>query len=46
MVGKELLRKKLTGDRMEIEKGRLERGVYFVMIRSEERQWVEKLIIE
>ena len=56
MVGKEMMRKKfapsnpsfggLTGDRMEIEKGRLERGVYFVRVRSEERQWVEKMVVE
>jgi len=46
MVGKEMIRKKLTGDRMEIEKGSLECGVYFVRVISEEGQWVEKLIIE
>jgi len=46
MVGKEALRKKLTGDRMEIEKGSLERGVYFVRIRDEERQWVQKMVIQ
>jgi hypothetical protein len=46
MLGKEMMRKKLTGDRMEIEKGSLESGVYFVRVRSEERQWVEKMVVE
>ena len=46
MVGKELMRKKFTGDRMEIEKGSLESGVYFVRVSTEEKQWVEKLVIE
>ena len=38
--------KKLTGDRMEIERGSLESGVYFVRVRNEERQWVEKIVVE
>jgi len=56
VVGKEILSKKLTGSKMEIEKGSLESGVYFVRVRSEERQsaggrircgeWVEKLVVE
>jgi len=46
IVGKEMLRKKLTGDRMEIEKGSLERGVFFVKVISEEGQWVEKMVVE
>jgi len=46
MVGKEILRKKLTGGRMEIEKGSLESGVYFVKVTSEEKQWVEKMMVE
>jgi hypothetical protein len=46
MVGKELIRKKLTGDRLEIEKGSLERGVYFVRVLSEERGWVAKMVVE
>jgi len=46
MVGKEIMRKKLTGDKMEIEKGSLEQGVYFVRVVSDERQWVEKLVVE
>jgi hypothetical protein len=31
---------------MQIEKGSLERGVYFVRVRSEEKQWVEKMVVE
>jgi len=46
MVGKEMMRKKLSGNRMELEKGSLERGVYFVRISSDEGQWVNKMIIE
>jgi len=46
MVGKEMMRKKLTGDRMEIEKGGLQSGVYVVKVGSEGRQWVEKMVVE
>jgi len=46
MLGKEMLRKTLTGNSMEIEKGTLGSGVYFVRVRNEERQWVEKMIVE
>jgi len=46
IVGKEMMRKKLAGDRMEIEKGNLASGVYFVKVRSEEGQWVEKMVVE
>jgi hypothetical protein len=46
VLGKEMMRRKMDGDRMEIERGSLESGVYFVRVRSEEKQWVEKLIIE
>jgi hypothetical protein len=46
MLGKEIVRKKLTGNRMEIEKGSLESGVYFVRVSTEERQYVQKIIIE
>jgi hypothetical protein len=56
VLGKEMMKRKLTGDKIEIEKGSLENGVYFVRVRSEERQsaggripwgeWVEKLVIQ
>jgi len=46
MVGKQMLRRKLTGSSMEIEKGGLESGVYFVKLTSGERQWVEKMVVE
>jgi len=46
MLGKELMRKKLTGSRMEIEKGSLPSGFYFVKLTSEDGQWVAKLMVE
>jgi len=46
MVGKAIIRKKLTGDRMEIEKGSLESGVYFVKLMAEDKQYVQKLVVE
>jgi len=46
MVGKEMIRKKLTGDRMEIKKGSLEGGVYLVKVIGEDGQWVAKLVVE
>jgi len=46
MVGKEMMRKKLAGDKMEIERGGLVRGIYFVRVVSEEGQWAEKLVVE
>ena len=46
MLGKEIMKKKLTGNRMEIEKGNLESGVYFVKVSTEERLWVGKIIVE
>ena len=45
MLGKEMLRKKLTGNSMEIERGSLMSGVYFVRVVSEGRLWVEKVIV-
>jgi hypothetical protein len=46
MLGKEMVRKKMNGDRMEIERGSLESGVYFVRVSGEERQWVQKIVVE
>ena len=46
ILGKEMMRKKMSGDRMEIERGSLESGVYFVRVRSEDRQWMEKMVVE
>jgi len=46
MVGKEMMRKKFTGDRIEIEKGSLASGVYFVKVASEEKQYVQKIVVE
>ena len=48
MLGKEIVRKKLTGNRMEIESRALgmESGVYFVKVEEGERWWVEKMVVE
>jgi len=46
VLGKEMMRRKMDGDRMEIERGSLVSGVYFVRVRDEERQWVEKMVVE
>jgi hypothetical protein len=46
MVGKELMRKKLTGSRMEIVKGSLQSGVYFVKVTAEDKQFVQKMVVE
>ena len=45
-VGEEIMRKELTGNRMEIEKGRLESGVYFVRVKDNERQYIQKIVVE
>jgi len=44
MVGKEVLRRKVTGSRMEIES--LVSGVYFVSVWEKERRYVQKMVIE
>jgi hypothetical protein len=46
MVGKELLRKQLTGNKTEIKKGTLENGVYLMKVVTRERQYVQKLIVQ
>jgi len=46
VLGKEMMRRKMDGDRMEIERGSLVSGVYFVRVTDEERQWVEKMVVE
>jgi hypothetical protein len=46
VVGKEMMRRKMDGTRMEIQRGSLASGVYFVRVRSEERQWGEKMVVE
>jgi len=46
MVGKEILKRKIAGSTMEIEKGGLASGVYFVKLTSGERHWVEKMVVE
>ena len=46
MLGHEMMKKKMNGDRMEIERGSLVSGVYFVKVSTDEKQWVEKIIVE
>jgi hypothetical protein len=46
ILGNEILRKTISGNGMEIEKGRMENGIYFVKVRAEERQWVGKLVVQ
>jgi hypothetical protein len=46
ILGKEMMRKRFSGNKMEIEKGNLESGVYFVKVRDNERQYVQKIIVE
>jgi hypothetical protein len=46
MLGKEKVRKIFSGNRMEIEKGNLESGVYFVRVNAGEKEFVQKLIVE
>jgi len=46
VLGKEMMRRKMDGDRMKIERGSLESGVYFVKVSNEESQWVEKMVVE
>jgi len=42
VLGKELLRRKLTANKTEIRKGDLERGIYFVRVN----EYIKKLIVE
>jgi hypothetical protein len=42
MLGKELIRRKLTANKTEIQKGDLEPGIYFVRVN----EYVKKLIVE
>jgi len=46
VLGKEMMRRKMDGDRMEIMRGSLVSGVYFVKVISEETQLVEKMVVE
>ena len=46
MLGKEMLRKKLTVSSMQIEKGSLEGGVYFVKVENDGREYVQKIVVE
>jgi len=57
MVGKEIWTKSLRGGTTKqspnvieigalLETRKLESGVYFVMVKSEERQWVQKMVVE
>jgi photosystem II stability/assembly factor-like uncharacterized protein len=46
IFGKEMMRKKLTANRMEIGKGNLKPGVYFVRVKDNEGEYMKKIIVE
>jgi photosystem II stability/assembly factor-like uncharacterized protein len=46
ILGKEMMRKKLTSNRMEIGKGNLKSGVYFVRVKGNEGEYMKKIIVE
>jgi hypothetical protein len=46
IIGRERFRQKINGNSMEIERGNLVSGVYFVQVKEEERQWLEKMVVE
>ena len=46
VLGEELMRKNVIDNRMEIEKGNLASGIYFVSVTDNERQFVQKIIIQ
>jgi N-acetylneuraminic acid mutarotase len=46
MVGKVMMRRKFTGKTMEIKKGGMGSGVYFVSVKDGEKQWVKKMVVE
>lgn len=46
VLGKEMRRNYFSGDKMEIAKGNLEIGIYFVKVIAAEKQFVQKIIIE
>ena len=46
VLGKEMMRKKMGGDKMQIEKGSLSSGCYTVIVKHNDRQSALKLIVE
>jgi hypothetical protein len=45
-LGKEMIRKNISGNRIELGQGNLGSGVYLVRLRNQESEYVQKLIIE
>ncbi len=46
VLGKEMMRNKMTGTSMEIEKGNMPSGVYFIKVWNNDWQRVEKIVVE
>jgi photosystem II stability/assembly factor-like uncharacterized protein len=46
MLGKEIIKKPINDDKVELEKGNIESGIYFVTVRNNERQFSQKVIIK
>jgi hypothetical protein len=46
MLGRECLRQTFSGNRVEIVKGKLKVGVYFVRINADGRQFVRRLVVQ
>jgi len=46
MVGKELQRIKFSGNKTELRKENLERGVYFITVDEADKRYIKKLIVQ
>jgi YVTN family beta-propeller protein len=46
VIGNEMMRKKMNDSSMEIEKGNMQSGVYFVKVWNNDWQGVEKIVVE
>lgn len=45
-LGKELFKRQMTGSTMEINKGSLTSGIYFVRVTADGKQYTEKLVVQ
>jgi hypothetical protein len=46
ILGREMWSRKLNGSRMVLEKGNLEKGVYFVRVINNKRQYAQTIIVQ
>ena len=46
LLGKEMMRKIYSGNKIEMERGNLESGIYFVSVSDHERRYMQKIIVE